>query len=85
MLLMHFAMDKKVGDMNYQERKLAYKWVQSHFVVINNSQVYSYSDLILFTEKIMKQQPIDGVFIDPYNSLKLDMGGKGISSHEYHY
>ena len=85
MLLMQFAMDKKVGDMNYQERKLAYKWVQSHFVVINNSQVYSYSDLILFTEKIMKQQPIDGVFIDPYNSLKLDMGGKGISSHEYHY
>ena len=33
----------------------------------------------------MRQQPVDAIFIDPYNSLKLDMGQKGVSSHEYHY
>jgi hypothetical protein len=85
MTLMQFAMDKKVADMTYLERKQAYKWVSDHFIVISNNQVYGYSDIILFVEKVMRQQPVDAIFVDPYNSLKLDMGQKGVSSHEYHY
>jgi hypothetical protein len=85
MTLMQFAMDKRVADMTYLERKQAYKWVSDHFVVISNNQVYGYSDIILFVEKVMRQQPVDAIFVDPYNSLKLDMGQKGVSSHEYHY
>ena len=85
MSLMQFAMDKKVSDMTYLERKQAYKWVNDHFTIINNNQIYSYSDIILFIEKVMRQQPVDAIFIDPYNSLRLDMGSKGISTHEYHY
>ena len=85
MSLMQFAMDKKVADMTYTERKQAYKWVQDHFTLINNNQVYSYSDIVLFMEKVMRQQPVDGIFVDPYNSLKLDMKGSGIGVHDYHY
>ena len=85
MELMQFAMNKKVTDMNYFERKMAYEWVQEHFVVINNSQVYSYSDIILFMEKIMRQRGLDGIFVDPYNSLKLDIGNSSIPPHDYHY
>lgn len=85
MQLMQFAMDRKVGDMNYSQRKQAYKWVQDHFTVISNNQVYSYSDIILFMEKIMRQQQIDAIFVDPYNSLKLDMKGSNIGTHDYHY
>ena len=85
MSLMQFAMDKKVADMSYFERKQAYKWVQDHFVVINNSQVYSYADIILFMEKVMRQQPVDAIFVDPYNSLKLDMKNSSIGVHDYHY
>jgi hypothetical protein len=85
MSLMQFAMDRKVADMTYTERMDAYKWVQEHFTVINNSQVYSYSDIIVFMEKIMRQQPVDAVFIDPYNSLKLDMRNSSIGVHDYHY
>jgi len=85
MSLMQFAMDKKVADMTYLERKQAYKWVGDHFIIINNNQIYGYADLILFFEKILNQQPIDAVFIDPYNSLKLDMRNTGISTHDYHY
>lgn len=83
--LMEFAMDKKAQDMNYYERKRAYKWVKDHFVVINNHQVYSYADIIIFMEKIMRQQPVDGVFVDPYNSLRLDMKNTSIGVHDYHY
>jgi hypothetical protein len=85
MNLMQFAMDRKIGDMTYFQRREAYKWVQDHFVVINNNNVYSYSDLIVFMEKIMRQQEIDAVFIDPYNSLKLDMKSSRIGVHDYHY
>lgn len=85
MQLMQFASDRKVSDMSFYERKAAYEWVKEHFTIINNNQVYSYSDIILFMEKILKQQPVDGVFIDPYNSLKLDMKGSNIGVHDYHY
>ena len=85
MTLMQFAMDTVVGNMNYAQRKQAYKWVQEHFTVINNNQVYSYSDIILFMEKVMRQQKVDAVFVDPYNSLKLDMKNSGIGVHDYHY
>ena len=85
MELMQFAMNKKVTDMNYYERKSSYEWVNEHFTIINNNEVYSYSDIIIFMEKLIRQQHIDAIFIDPYNSLKLDMGQSNISTHDYHY
>jgi hypothetical protein len=85
MKLMEFANDKKVGDMNYNERKAAYRWVNEHFTVISNNQLYSYADIVLFMEKVMRQQDVDAIFIDPYNSLKLEMGSSGINTHDYHY
>ena len=84
MSLMQFAINRKIGDLNYEQRKKAYKWVNEHFTVISNNQVYSYSDVILFLEKIYRQEAYDAVFIDPYNSLKLELNGVG-SSHDYHY
>jgi len=83
--LIQFAMNKPVHNMNHMERKRAYEWVGKHFVVISNKQVYSYGEIIIFLEKIMKQQDVDAVFVDPYNSLKLELGTSNKSSHEYHY
>jgi hypothetical protein len=82
---MQFAVNKPIDSMTYEQRKEAYRWVNEHFTVISNKQVYSYSDIILFLEKILKQQPCDGVFVDPYNSLKLDMKNSGLQTHDYHY
>ena len=85
MKLMQFATNKKIDSMTYDQRKTAYKWVNQHFTVISNNQVYSYSDIILFLEKILRQQPdTDAVFVDPYNSLKIETSAN-INSHEYHY
>lgn len=85
MTLMQFVMDRKVEDMSYAQRKLAYEWVKEHFVVISNEHTYTYTDILVFTEKILAQEKIDGLFVDPYNSLRLELGGNGLSSHEYHY
>lgn len=84
--LMQFYVDRPVQQMDYQERLRAYNWVKEHFVIINNNDVYSYTDLILFSDKLMRQNKFDGFFIDPYNSLKIQMSaGSVISTHEYHY
>ena len=84
MKLMQFATNRRIDSMNYDQRKSAYKWVNEHFTVISNNQVYSYSDIILFLEKILRQEEADAIFVDPYNSLKIDTSSN-ISSHEYHY
>jgi len=81
---MQFATNRKIGDMTYDQRKLAYTWVNKHFTVISNNQVYSYTDIIIFLEKIYRQEKYDAVLVDPYNSLKLDLSGQG-TSHDYHY
>lgn len=84
MTLMQFAVNRAIGDLDYDQRKKAYKWVNDHFTVISNNQVYSYSDIIVFLEKIVRQQECDAVFVDPYNSLKIELSGNG-NSHDYHY
>lgn len=83
--LMQFAVNKEVSNMTYEQRKAAYKWVNEHFTVISNKQVYSYTDIIVFIEKILKQQKADAVFIDPYNSLRITMSNGSLSTHDYHY
>ena len=72
MKLMQFATNRRIDSMNYDQRKSAYKWVNEHFTVISNNQVYSYSDIILFLEKILRQEEADAIFVDPYNSLKIE-------------
>lgn len=86
MKLMSFAMNMEIKDMSYAHRKIAYEWVSEHFVLISNKQVYSYYDLIIFGEKLLAKDGFKGFFIDPYNSLRIDMSERsGLSTHEYHY
>lgn len=85
--ILEFIVDKKINMMTYEERTAGFRWVTEHFTVIGNEDVYSFRDLIVFAEKLMhlkgKQH---GLFIDPYNSLKIQMvPGNNISTHEYHY
>lgn len=84
--LMEFLVNRPIKSMTFQERKLAFKWVQEHFTIISNDEVYSYKDMILMCEKLRRSQQLDGFFVDPYNALKIKMSGNtGLSTHEYHY
>jgi replicative DNA helicase len=86
MKLMSFCANMDVKNMSYANRKRAYEWVSEHFVLISNKQVYSYYDLIVFGEKLLNKDGFNGYFIDPYNSLRIDMSERsGLSTHEYHY
>ena len=83
--LMEFAFNTPINRMNYHQRKLAYDWVMNTFTIISNKELYSYMDMLLFMDKVRAQQDIDAVFIDPYNSLRLDLKNASIGTHEYHY
>jgi hypothetical protein len=84
--LMQFSKNIRLENMTNTEVDQAYKWVSKHFKIISNRQVYSYTDLIVFGEKLLRQGDYDGFFIDPYNALKIQMSaGNALSTHEYHY
>jgi len=84
---MELVVDMPIKQMDREMQKYAFNWVNKHFRVISNNDVYNYSELLLFAEKLIKQEgQFDGFFVDPYNSLRIDIAqGKNLSSHEYHY
>lgn len=85
MKLMSFLTGKDLKTMTYRQRKAAFEWVKSHFTVISNDNIYSVYDILIFAEKIMKQQKTDGLLIDPYNGLRKELGTSGMGVHEYDY
>ena len=86
MKLIQFATNVPVKDLRPSELKQAYQWVNDHFTIISNKNLYSYTDLMIFAEKLVRQGNYDGYFIDPYNSLKIQMShGTALSTHDYHY
>jgi len=86
MTLMQMAADKPVGSMTYSEKKNSYNWVKEHFFIVSNAKVYSYLDITLFMEKVHHYNKIDAVFVDPYNSLRLDLRRSEMqNTHDYHY
>lgn len=89
--LMQFYWGKPlVGDncQTPQEREIAKKFVESHFLFIKSEEtLYNYKDIINMVKKIRAKYPdFNNCLIDPYNSLKIDLSGfSKLSSHEYHY
>jgi hypothetical protein len=78
--------DKKVANMTYQERKASYEFVNDHFYIVTTTHVYTYMDMITFMEKTQFYHGIDAVFVDPYNSLRLDLRKSEMqNTHDYHY
>ena len=87
MKLLQFAMGRGVAKMTMGEMRQGMKWIGEHFIVISNKEVVSYTDLLIYAERLMaNRMNFDGFFIDPYNALKIEMAhGSSLSTHEYHY
>ena len=64
----------------------AYNFIKSKFTIINNEQMYNYKDILTITEKLLLKNKYDGLLLDPYNALKIDLSDNSkLSTHEYHY
>jgi replicative DNA helicase len=87
MKLLQYAMGRTIQRLTAGEIKYAMEWIGKHFIVISNREVVSYTDLMIYAERLMaNDMNFDAFFIDPYNALKIEMAnGASISTHEYHY
>ena len=84
--LMEFYWCKKIFDMSAEELDAAYNFVDEHFAIIRNNDIYNYKDILNIVSLCLKEKKYDSVLIDPYNSLKIDLSSKSkLSTHDYHY
>jgi hypothetical protein len=83
---MEFYWGKGLQSMNDIEYRTAYAFVSSRFKIIANERMYNFHDILNMTTQVKEKHGIDGVLIDPYNSLKIDLSDNSkLSTHEYHY
>lgn len=84
--LLEFFAVKKVQEMKPEELAEAKKFIKKHFTILNNYEIYTYKQLLVIGEKLCEESEYQGFFIDPYNSLDVDMGEfNRQSTHDYHY
>lgn len=84
--LIEFYWGKKINEQNEIEYNIAFQFITNHFTLIkSDEQLYNYRDIINMTKKLLTKKTYNAVLIDPYNSLKIDMTNKQLTTHEYHY
>ena len=81
--LLEFYSGQFIKECDLKEAK---SFIDKHFTILNNLEIYSYSHLLKMGEKLCSESHYDCFFIDPYNSLDVDLGEHTKSStHDYHY
>lgn len=83
--LMEFYACKPLKDFVGDERKNVSAWVDDHFTVLNNRDTYTYTNLLVIGEKLMKKKKYNAFLIDPYNSLYRPKSGHHFNVHDYDY
>lgn len=81
-----FYWGEKIDKISEIKYKKAYDFIKERLVIINNEQLYNFKDVLKIVKSIKDVKQINGVLIDPYNALKIDLSDSSkLSTHEYHY
>ncbi|KKK83739.1 hypothetical protein LCGC14_2790360, partial [marine sediment metagenome] len=84
--LVEFYVGKPIIELTVEELTEAKKFVHEHFTFLKNEDIYSYKQILKMGEELCKKSSYQGLFVDPYNSLDVDMGEYNReSTHDYHY
>ena len=84
--LIEFYCGEKIHLLKEMQYENAFNFIKSKFTIINNEQMYNFKDILTITEKLLLQKKYDGLLLDPYNALKIDLADNSkLSTHEYHY
>lgn len=74
---------EKVSDAGMNRTSL---FINDHFKFVSATEMYTYKEIISLAKVIKDAWKYDGLFIDPYNSLKKDFELlKSVGGHEYDY
>jgi energy-coupling factor transporter ATP-binding protein EcfA2 len=82
--IMQFLVGKRIQKFTEYEQKLSLKFVDDHFFLLSSNELYSYKDILNHAVKLMEYKSLKGIFIDPYNSLKMELVGNA-SKYTYDY
>jgi hypothetical protein len=82
--LMSFYMGKDVTRMNDLEYRKAYEFVQEHFYMIKNDNLYTHEQILDMGSAVRAKHSTIGMLIDPFNSI-LPKIPFGMNSHDYQY
>lgn len=84
--LIEFYWGKVLAHTTEYERKTALEFIYEHFTIIGDKEYFSYSDIIKAAEKTLAIKHFDGLLLDPYNALKIEIKDfRALGGHEYHY
>lgn len=81
-MLMEFYLDCKISEMTQKQYEAAVLFTKQHFYFINRDNLYNYKDLLNICEKIKSKTQVDGMIIDPYNSLERS---EKMNGHDWDY
>jgi hypothetical protein len=73
MKMMEFFIGKKVTQMTDLEHNVALKFIDEHFFILSTENMYTYSEILEHSKMLMQYKSLKGIFIDPYNSLKMEL------------
>lgn len=73
MKLMEFFIGKRISNMSDLEHNVSLRFVDEHFFMMSTDNMYSYKDLLEHSKVLMAYKSLKGLFIDPYNSLRMEL------------
>jgi len=82
MKMMEFFVGKRITHMDDREHAISLKFVDEHFFMLSTDNLYTYQDILDHSKTMMQYKSLKGLFIDPYNSLKLELTS---AKNKYNY
>jgi hypothetical protein len=85
--LIEFYWCEPINTMSQEKYIKAKQFVKDHFDIIKcGDKLFNYNEILNMTTKAMRKKKYNGLMIDPYNSLKIDIPIKSKQSgYDYHY
>ena len=82
MKMMEYFIGKKIQKMNDLEHNVALRFIDEHFFILSTDNMYTYGEILEHSKTLMQYKSLKGIFIDPYNSLKMELT---VSKNKYIY
>jgi len=82
-----FASGKHYNELTSEGKKKWRKWSYDHLYLIKVDGIYNYRNLLVMAKEVCDRKPVNAIFIDPYNSLDIDLSKEDsrMTEHNYHY
>ena len=79
--LIEFYLCQHIKDITEDDFQKSSKWVDEHFFIIANDELYSYKELLSMSRILFDKYGINYCLIDPYNALIRD--SENFHEHDY--